>query len=127
MPPYNQQAKDPLIGFRSVIIGKDSKGGDRFQLFLTQEEAVNLANALGTSAEGAERGVKLDIHIADRQTNDGSRTFKSAYTFVKVVQEAAGSGYGANTSPAAPKKFKAKAPTTLGKPAAVTSNTDDAA
>lgn len=111
--------KDPLISFRSVMIGKDSKGADRYQLFLTSEEASNLANALGDSLDN-ERGVKLDIHIGDRQTNDGSRTFKSAYTFVKKVQEGPG-GFGASASQAAtPKKFKAKVvaavpvPATLG-------------
>ena len=123
----NQQAKDPLIGFRSVIIGKDSKGADRYQLFLTQEEAVNLANALGEGSSN-ERGVKLDIHIGDRKTNDGTRTFKSAYTFVKQVQESS-SGFGAGNAAATPKKFKAKAPTTLGKPvvkAVAAAETDEA-
>lgn len=100
----DQLTKDTMIRFRSTIVGKNSKGGDRYQLYLTTEEAASLAAELQNNA-GNERGVKLDLHISERESEDGRR-FKAAMAFVKAVQESS-TGYGAK--PTATKTFKPKA------------------
>ena len=109
----SEQVKDTMIMFRSTIVGKNSKGADRFQLYLTSEQAASLANSI-TEQLGNELGVKLDVHISDRVQEATGRKFKSTIAFVKPVQEQG--ALGGQASEAAPKKFKAKAPTTLGQP-----------
>ena len=78
--------KDTMIKFRSTVRGKNSKGGDRIQLYLTQEEAQSLITTL-TNSNGTT-GVKLDIHT-NKKTTEAGRTFDSSFAFVKQVQEAA--------------------------------------
>jgi len=74
--------KDTMIKFRSTIRGKNSKGGDRLQLYLTNEEATALLNEIQKS-NGAT-GVKLDIHTNKKTTEDG-RTFDSSFGFCRTV------------------------------------------
>lgn len=103
-----ERSKDPMISFRSVMQGQNKKGGDRIQLYLGgesergNEQIETLIAALQAELENP-KGVKLDIHINDRTTNDGSRTFKSAFGFVKAVEERPGQG-----TQAAPKRFVPK-------------------
>lgn len=78
--------QDPMLKFRSVIRGKNSKGGDRSQLYLAQEQALALIEVLQANIENP-RGVKLDLHISKKESQDG-RAFDSAIMFVKAVQEA---------------------------------------
>lgn len=81
-----QLKKDPMISFKSVRAGQDKRGDDRIELSMNQETASALYDALGTMLNN-ERGVKLDVHYGERETNDGSRTFLSGYAFVKEIQE----------------------------------------
>jgi hypothetical protein len=77
------QTKDKIVNFSSVQEGKNSKGDDRVTLYLSPEEARNVSALLLTKLEASEGlGVKLDVHISDKQTKDGSRSFRSAYGFV---------------------------------------------
>lgn len=107
-----ERSKDPILGFRSVIQGQNKKGGDRIQLYLgghTDErgnQAIQQLIDSLTEALNNPKGVKLDIHIQDKTTNDGSRTFKSAFGFVKPVED----GPGGQQAAAAPKRFVPKAP-----------------
>lgn len=96
-------SKDPLISFRSVMLGKNKKGGDRIQLYLGghtdergNEVIKTLIEALTAGLENP-RGVKLDLHVNDRESEDG-RTFKSAFGFVKQVEDR-------DAQKAPPKKF----------------------
>lgn len=100
----SDQPKDVMIKFRSTIPGKNSKGGDRLQLYLSTEEAEALMGELQAAVKaGGERGAKLDIHTSEKE-HDG-RKFKSSIAFVKAVQEAGATG-GAGRP--APKKFVPK-------------------
>jgi hypothetical protein len=99
-----EKAKDPMTKFRSVIRGKNSKGGDRFQLYLTTEEATALVATI-TANLANPKGVKLDLHVSKKEFE--GRTFDSAIAFVKAVSEGPGGSFGGN------KTFVAKAqPTT---------------
>lgn len=94
--------KDTMIKFRSTIKGKNSKGGDRLQLYLTLEDARELAATLESKlGEATDRGVKIDLHTAERET-DGGRKFLASFAFVKTVTE------GTN-GPSKPKSFAPKA------------------
>jgi hypothetical protein len=93
--------KDPMTKFRSVIRGKNSKGGDRFQLYLTSEEAAILVETI-TANLGNERGVKVDLHVSRKIAQDTGREFDSAICFVKPVSD------GPGARGAAPKSFVAK-------------------
>lgn len=86
--------KDPMVLFRSVKRGKNSKGGDRTELFMTKEQAEVLITELTKNLD-QPHGVKLDLHVGKRMTNDGTREFDSAVCFVKAVQERPGAGGGA--------------------------------
>jgi len=83
--------KDPMFLFRSTMVGKNSKGGDRLQLYMDQEQVVGLIEHL-TTLLGNDRGVKLDIHTSDK-VKDG-RSFKSSFAFIKAVAEAPVGGPG---------------------------------
>lgn len=85
-----EKTKDTIINFKSTTLGKNSKGGDRIQLSMSQEEVARMIETLTTHA-GNDRGVKLDVHVSVKETNDGSRTFLSGFSFVKPIQE-----FGAN-------------------------------
>jgi hypothetical protein len=74
--------KDTMIKFRSTIRGKNSKGGDRIQLYLTNEEATALLNEIQKT--NGTTGVKLDIHTNKKTTEDG-RTFDSSFGFCRAV------------------------------------------
>lgn len=92
--------RDPMIKFRSTIRGLNKKGADRYQFYLSQEDAVVLIETLQANVANP-KGVKLDIHVAKKEAN--GRTFDSAFGFVKGVMEGpAGSG-GARTYTAQPK------------------------
>ena len=102
-----EREKDVMIKFRSTIIGKNSKGGDRVQLYLNQEEGNALLGELQAAlTAGGERGAKLDVHTSDKE-HDG-RKFKSTIAFVKPVQAEGATG---GNRPA-PKKFVPKQVTT---------------
>lgn len=86
--------KDPMIKARSTIRGKNSKGGDRFQIYLTSEEAQTLAETLTANLENP-KGVKIDMHISKKTAGDTGREFDSTIMFVKAVSDAPyGSGGG---------------------------------
>ena len=96
-----EQKKDPIIGFRSVKVGKDKKGADRIELFLGGDKGSEGRPARGNQAieeliaflqEALQNpnGCKLDVHIGERQTNDGRRTFLSAYAFLKFTEDRPG-------------------------------------
>jgi hypothetical protein len=97
--------KDPMTKFRSVIRGKNSKGGDRFQLYLSQEEAAALITTIQANLDNP-KGVKLDLHIS-KKVHEG-RTFDSAIGFVKGVSESGAYG-GAGGGAGGAKKFTPKA------------------
>lgn len=99
--------KDPMVSFRSVIVGKNRKGGDRFQLYLTSEAAKNLAGIL-TEGLTHQPGLKIDLHIAERSTDDG-RKFNAAFAFVKEVQSKTAGAGAAPTFAATKESFTAKA------------------
>lgn len=107
-----ERTKDTIISFKSTTIGKNSKGGDRYQLSMSQEQVQVLIDTLTTLA-GNERGVKLDVHVGEKQTNDGTRSFLSGFAFVKSI-EAFGSnaGGGAVKGKFVPKTQVAAAATT---------------
>jgi len=77
--------QDPMLKFRAVMRGKNSKGGDRTQLYLAQEQAIILIETLQANIENP-RGVKLDLHVSKKE-HDG-RSFDSGIMFVKAVQDA---------------------------------------
>lgn len=80
-----EKPKDPMVKFKSVRMGQNSKGGERIVLSLSPEEVDYLVEKV---KEGAtERGVNLDIHITERSTNDGSRNFLSGIAFIRGIQE----------------------------------------
>ena len=103
----SERSKDVLISTKSTKVSKDSKGRDRYEYSFDQATVQTLYETLGTML-GNERGVKLDFHTGEKETNDGTRTFLSSFAFVKPIQE-----FGAN-APAgrtfAP-KAKAASPT----------------
>lgn len=107
----DEQTKDTMVTFRSTIAGKNSKGGDRTQLYLTQEQAQTLIDELSAHITN-DLGVKIDLHVSERTAKETGRKFKSAIAFVKAVQPQSGGFGGAQAS--APKKFQAKKPATLG-------------
>lgn len=74
--------KDTMIKFRSTIRGKNSKGGDRLQLYLSNEEATALLTEIQKT--NGTTGVKLDIHTNKKTTEDG-RSFDSSFGFVRTV------------------------------------------
>jgi len=100
-----EQPKDEMIKVRSTIKGKNSKGGDRTQYYLTPEDTQVLINELTASLntpQGQEKGVKLDLHTNEKQADDG-RKFLSSFGFVKSV----GEGVGGSRAQA-PRKFAPK-------------------
>lgn len=92
--------KDTMIKFRSTIKGKNSKGGDRLQLYLSLDDARELASTLEAKlGEASEKGVKIDLHTSERETNEG-RKFLASFAFVKTVADGVGTP--------APKQFAPK-------------------
>lgn len=80
------QTKDTMIKFRSTIRGKNSKGGDRVQLYLTTEETQSLIKELEGTLNN-ERGCKLDMHITKKTATDSGRQFDSTIAFVRATSE----------------------------------------
>ncbi len=78
-----EKPRDPMITFRSVIRGKNSKGGDRTQLYLNRENIPSLLEVL-TANQNNEEGVKFDLHISKKEYE--GRSFDSAIAFVKAVE-----------------------------------------
>jgi hypothetical protein len=92
--------KDTMIKFRSTIKGKNIKGGDRLQLYLSLDDARELAATLESKlGEASDRGVKIDLHTTERET-DGGRKFLASFAFVKTVE--------AQAEKPAPKQFAPK-------------------
>lgn len=80
------EIRDKLIGFSNVKRGKNKKGNDRFQLYLTCETATELAEILIEKANGTDVGVKLDLHFNMRTNSHTGHDFESAFMFVKEKQ-----------------------------------------
>lgn len=105
----SERSKDPMIKCKSVKKDVNEAGKLHVALSLTQAEATTLVEAV-TALLDNERGVKLDVHVMKKQTNDGARTFDSAIFFVKPILEygtlgANGGGAGAKqTFPSSPTK-----------------------
>lgn len=98
--------KDTLMKVRSTIRGKNSKGGDRVQLYLDGETVTALIESL-TALASSPKGVKIDLHTNKRESEDG-RQFDSSFFFVKAVGEGR-AGPGAPRTGAVT-RFKPKAP-----------------
>jgi hypothetical protein len=105
-------SKDPMIKFRTVMRGFNSKvdslnpqGGTRIQLYLSNEETAALIETL-TATLTNPSGAKVDLHISKKSYEN--RQFDSAIAFVKPVE---GKGVGAGTS--APTRFLPKAATNV--------------
>jgi hypothetical protein len=82
-----------MIKFRSVELKKNSKGGDMVKAYLDVDQVDLLAEILTAKKTG--RGIRMDLHISDKEVQDGSgRTFKSCIGFFKGVDESAGAGKG---------------------------------
>lgn len=87
-----QRPKDPQVKFRNTIRGFDKvknplnpEGGERFQLYLSQEEAALFRDALDSMIENPN-GVKLDLHVCKRENSKNGNVFDSAYCYVKSVE-----------------------------------------
>lgn len=99
-----EREKDPLIGFRGVQEGQNSKGGDRITLTLGGEkdkdkEALRTFIEVLQSHLEAPKGVKIDIHISDKEYE--GRSFRSAFCFVRAVQDMPFGGFGKGPAKAA--------------------------
>lgn len=90
-----QRTKDPIVNFKSVMQSVNDEGKKRVTLYLSQEEATNLASTITSMLEN-ERGVKLDVHIKKKTVEETGRTFDSAFAFVKPVQDPAAFQAGGN-------------------------------
>lgn len=100
----DNRAKDPMIKFRSVIKGKNSKGGDRHQLYLDQENAALLIETIQANITNP-KGVKIDLHVSRKTAQESGREFDSAICFVKAVSDMGAPG----ARPAGPTRFAPKA------------------
>jgi hypothetical protein len=87
-----ERTKDPMVKFRSVIRGKNSKGGDRFQLYIGGNQETGNAD-LETFIQvlqeqlGNPKGAKVDLHISQKEYE--GRKFDSAIAFVKATGDGA--------------------------------------
>ena len=89
--------KDPMILFRNTIRGKNSKGGDRTQLYLGGDKEAGNAQIQALidvllAGLSNERGVKLDFHTSQKVAQ-GGRSFESTICFVKPVGEVSTQGH----------------------------------
>ena len=89
------KTKDIMIKFRSTIRGKNSKGGDRFQFYITNEETTALIQELQQTLTNP-KGAKIDLHITKKTANETGREFDSSIAFVKPTSEG-GFGGGPTT------------------------------
>lgn len=88
-----EKPKDPMVTFRSTVRGKNSKGGDRTQLYLNLEMANLLISEITKGlSDPLQLGVKLDIHTSKKIAQGTNREFDSTICFVKPVQEASSGG-----------------------------------
>ena len=85
--------QDKLIGFSNVKKGKNSKGGDRAQLYMTTEAAQELSEIIIEKA-AAGKGIKLDLHFTVRKNSSTGREFDSAFMFVKEKMDMPAGGFG---------------------------------
>lgn len=96
----NELPKDRLISAKRVTEKKDSKGRDLIIVSLSKEEAALM---LESAAAGVtERGLNLQMHIGDKETSDGSRSFRSCFMFVKGIQEPPAGGFQQRPQSSAP-------------------------
>lgn len=76
--------RDESVNFTSVKFGENSKGNLRVQLYVSKEDAENLAASIVQKAsEGTGTGVQLDIHQTLNTVKDTGKEFISACMFVK--------------------------------------------
>ena len=105
-----ERPKDPIIGARSTIKGKSSKGDDKLSLYFSVEQAETLLAETQkelTVSEG--RGIKFDIYTRKKTNTENGRTFDSSFMFVKATQESSrGSSGGGAAAPAVARKFVPK-------------------
>lgn len=94
-----ERQKDRMIVARATVRGKNSKGGDRTQIYLNTEEAAALVDTL-VAAGNNPNGVKIDMHTSEKVNSHTGRPFESTILFVRPVLDAPG-GAGAR----APGKF----------------------
>ena len=86
-----ERSKDTMIVARSTIRGKNSKGGDRTQLYFSPENAEALIAVIQGSL-GSPSGVKLDIHTTKKTNTNTNKQFDSTILFVKGVEAGANAG-----------------------------------
>jgi hypothetical protein len=87
MSQTQSQTKDPIVNFRSVKKGKNSKQGDRIELYLTPEAAAKFASDLAEQALSSDLGIKVDLHINQRVRESNGKPFDTAFAFIKSTQE----------------------------------------
>ncbi len=98
----SKDARFNYTSIKSTKVSTGKKGELRVELSFTQAAVPALLEAIA-ALQGNERGVKLDMHLYESKTQDGSREFISPIVFVKAIQ-AFGSAQGA------PNKFANKFP-----------------
>ena len=77
--------KDRLFGYRNTIRDKDTKGRDRLQVYLNQEDVPAMIEIL-QGLTGNEGGVKFIFHTGPKTNSATGHTFDSTFGFVKAVQ-----------------------------------------
>lgn len=85
MPLDLEQPKDVMLKVRATKRGKNSKGGDRLELYLSQEEVRSLFTVLSELLDH-ELGVKMDIHTTERVAAESGRKFDASFFFIKKTQ-----------------------------------------
>lgn len=83
--------KDRLFSFRNTIRDKDSKGRDRLQVYLNQEDVADMVSTLQSIATN-EKGIKFIFHTEVKTAAESNRQFDSTFGFVKAVQAQAAVG-----------------------------------
>lgn len=81
--------KDPMVNFRKIITGQNSRGGSRTQLYLDPQEAMKLAQFIYNLANQGKH-VKLDLNTSIKTNSQSGHQFESAYVFIKEKQQAMG-------------------------------------
>lgn len=80
------EEKDKMFQASSAKFGKNSKGNDRVQFYLTKEASEEMAVAIATlSGEGSGTGVLIDIHQTKGETKEG-KPISGGIAFVKAKQ-----------------------------------------
>jgi hypothetical protein len=111
-PNYADRPKDPVINFRSVAVARSKNDdADRITLKLGGDKENGNAQIKAmievlTAHLESPRGVVIDLYVKEK-THEG-RTFDSAFSFIRAVQEPPAGGFG-SSSTRAPKATATKA------------------